>query len=187
MNDCLGDAEFASGRSKRRPALEEPDRPVWVGTASSRRTEAVIGLASPASTRPDGGCKPHCSRSDQDGGRGERQLDGCERECTDRQRAAPHAAELPYKSPLKLGRASLAYRSGAATASWEPQASRLRLCLVSTVPFGPARRLEFSTSRTYGAESPRRIARLFAGCCLRLFLVRTVMRKGAVPDTILPS
>lgn len=43
--------------------------------------------------------------------------------------------------------------------------------------FGPARRLVFSTSLTYVAESQRRIARLFAGCCLRLFLVGTPTNK----------
>lgn len=55
----------------------------------------------------------------------------------------------------------------------EPHARRLRLHLVSTVPRGLGRPLVFSTSRSHVAKSPRRIARLFAGCCLRIYLVRT--------------
>jgi hypothetical protein len=38
MNDCFADVEFASGRSERRPGLEDPNRQLW-GEAVWKRFE----------------------------------------------------------------------------------------------------------------------------------------------------
>jgi hypothetical protein len=136
------------GSSRRR---REPPRE-WSTTAAPR-TAAARGLA---------------------GLRAQRLLGAALREYARRQPRSATAAELPYKSPLKGDELLLRTEAGQRRPPGSPQARRLRLCLVSAVPFGPARRLVFSTSRTCVAESPRRIASLFAGCCLRLFLVGTL-------------
>ena len=47
----------------------------------------------------------------------------------------------------------------------------LRLGLSRLASIGPVRALIFSTSHADMTVSPRRIARLLAGCCLRLHLV----------------
>jgi hypothetical protein len=60
---------------------------------------------------------------------------------------------------------------------------------VEPAPFGHVGPLVFSTSQTHAAESPRPMARLFAGCLLRLIWSEQVQIERSqfkTPSSLLP-
>ena len=68
---------------------------MWVGTASSRGREAVVGAARPPSRNRRSAVPRIAADQASDGGRTERRLNAGYREYARRRRPAPHAAQAP--------------------------------------------------------------------------------------------
>ena len=99
-NDCCGYPQRDRPAMSRRAASDRVVGPLWVGTASSRGTEAVVGAARPPSRNPGSAVPSSAAVRASVGGRTERRLGAEYREYAHWRRPAPHAA-LPTPTPSR--------------------------------------------------------------------------------------